>query len=147
MHIEIMVKKAGKKEKQIAGVKLELHSVPRTVSELIECIVKASYDDYMSKSQLSAVFEAGELSSIEYMTDDEIDEKSAGGKIDFGIPAGAAKQSLRLAVQLAKQAFCDGEVALFINDKRYECLSAPINLSGGETVTFVKLTMLTGRLW
>ena len=147
LHIEVKVKKAGRKENSIAGVNIQLPKAPVTVSELIECVVAEVYSNYMSKSQLSAGFEGGELSKAGYMTDEEIDRKSAGGKIDFGFPAMAEDQSRRQAVQLAKQAFCDGEVALFIDGKRYENLTDKISISGGETVTFVKLAMLTGRLW
>lgn len=51
------------------------------------------------------------------------------------------------AVDTALQAFEDGLVALFIDDKRFENLDEALNLTGSETLTFVKLTMLAGRMW
>ncbi len=57
------------------------------------------------------------------------------------------KLSERQAVEIAIQAFEDGVVAVFIDGTKYENLCDRLELKGEETVTFVKLTMLTGRLW
>ena len=51
------------------------------------------------------------------------------------------------AIKTAIEGFEDGLVALFIDDKRYESLDEELNLTGSETLTFVKLTMLAGRMW
>ncbi|MBQ9960463.1 MAG: hypothetical protein IJP00_01000 [Firmicutes bacterium] len=51
------------------------------------------------------------------------------------------------AIKNALQSFEDGLVALFIDDKRYEDIDEKLSLTGSETLTFVKLTMLAGRMW
>ena len=51
------------------------------------------------------------------------------------------------AVKNVLQAFEDGLVAVFIDGNRYESLDNTILLTGKETITFVKLVMLTGRMW
>ena len=57
------------------------------------------------------------------------------------------KVSEKKAIETALQAFEDGLVAVFVDGTRYENTADALELTGDETVTFVKLTMLTGRLW
>ena len=51
------------------------------------------------------------------------------------------------AIKTTIEAFEDGLIALFIDGIRYEDIKQELSLKGGETFTFVKLTMLAGRMW
>ena len=55
--------------------------------------------------------------------------------------------SEKQAVETTLQAFEDGLVAVFVDGKRYEELNEELHLIGNEVITFVKLTMLSGRMW
>lgn len=147
MLINIRIKKAGRKGGEIACKAIELGCVPQTVGELIEYISLCLYKQYVNKAEKAGDFEEGDLTHTTIMSEEEIEEKAAGGKVDFDFPKMMKNQSEIQVTDLAKQSFSDGETAVFIDGQRCERLSDKINLSGGETVTFVKLTMLTGRLW
>lgn len=53
----------------------------------------------------------------------------------------------KTAINTCLEAFEDGLIALFIDDNRYENLKDKIELTGNEVLTFIKLTMLAGRMW
>lgn len=147
MLINIRIKRAGRKGGEIACKAMELGCVPQTVGELIEYISLCLYRQYVNKAEKAGAFEEGDLTHTIIMSEEEIEEKAAGGKVDFDFPQMMKNRSESRVADLAKQSFCDGETAVFIDGQRYEKLSDKIRLTGGETVTFVKLTMLTGRLW
>ena len=100
-----------------------------------------------SLKEISEDFENEDLKKQVLYSQDKIDRQAAEGKIDFGIIKSYSKISENQALETALQAFEDGIVAVFIDGIRYEKLSDKLELTGEETVTFVKLIMLTGRLW
>ena len=51
------------------------------------------------------------------------------------------------AKENALQSFEDGLYRIFIGDNEIEGLNTAITLNEGDTLTFIKLTMLAGRMW
>jgi len=147
MELNVQIKQAGRRENKIGTAKLLLKQAPQTAGELIACAVKAAYTAHYEKVNGTEAFENGDLSQVIIYTQDELEQKAAGGKIDFGFLKNDKKTSEKKAVETALQAFEDGIVAVFVDGTRYENTADALRLTGNETVTFVKLTMLTGRLW
>ncbi len=147
MEIKVQVKQAGRRENKIVTAKLLLKQAPKTAGELIAGAVKAAYAVHYEKTNEIEAFENGDLSGVIIYTQDELEQKAAGGKIDFVFLKNNKKVSEKKAVETALQAFEDGLVAVFVDGTRYENTADALELTGNETVTFVKLTMLTGRLW
>ncbi len=147
MELNVQIKQAGKRKNKIITEKLLLKEVPRTIEELLVFTVKAKYWEYRKRKEISEDFENEDLKKQVLYSQDKIDQQAAEGKIDFGIIKSYSKISENQALETALQAFEDGIVAVFIDGIRYEKLSDKLELTGEETVTFVKLIMLTGRLW
>ena len=57
-----------------------------------------------------------------------------------------AKDRVR-ALDTAYLAFEDGLYCIFINDEQSEKLDDSLNLKDGDILTFIRLTMLAGRMW
>ena len=51
------------------------------------------------------------------------------------------------AVRNALQSFEDGIFRIFADGKELESLQEPVSLQEGSELTFVRLTMLAGRMW
>lgn len=77
----------------------------------------------------------------------EIEEQSFSGKISFGIRYGEKKIDLQQAVETAWQCFEDGIFRIFSGSDEWKTLNEPISLSEDSKLTFVRLTMLSGRIW
>lgn len=69
------------------------------------------------------------------------------GKIAFGINYGGKTADEKAALENALQSYEDGLYRIFIGENELGELSDSISLSENDSVTFIRLTMLTGRLW
>ena len=147
MEIKVQLKQAGKREHKIQTAKLILKQKPENIEELIRFTVSATYHTYQQKKKRTKQFEAGEIDQLIILSEEEIEDAAAGGKVGFDFLHGNAEVTEKEAIESAFQAFEDGLIAIFIDRERLENLSDKIDLTGSETLTFVKLTMLTGRLW
>ena len=55
--------------------------------------------------------------------------------------------NLEKALDTAYLAFEDGLYCIFVNDEQTEKLEDNLTLKDGDVLTFIKLTMLAGRMW
>ncbi len=127
MKINIQIKSASKKDVGIIKNEIEIEDNICSAGELIESIVK-----YMIKNNSSeeCMFESDNV----FRTLQSFFEVKK-------VP------SLSDAINIALNAFDDRLFAMFIDDVRYFNKNDKINLTGGETLTFIKLTMLTGCIF
>lgn len=139
MRLKVNVKHLGKRKKSIEELYVELDKNPETVGMLIEETVKACLMDYEDRQKFI------EINNI--FTNQEIDEKAGSGKISFGINYGTGSPRLDDAIDNAKQSFLDGLVVIFINDKQMLNLEEEIQIINETSVTFIRMTMLSGRMW
>ena len=147
MELKVQIKQAGKREQKIQTAKLILPKKPETVEELLRYTVTATYHTFQEKRKRTALFEAGRTIPSLILTEEEMEKGADSGKIDFGFLRNSNQVSEEDAVANALLAFEDGLIAVFIDKERKEDLSEKLDLTGNETITFVKLTMLAGRLW
>ena len=84
---------------------------------------------------------------LSYLTKGEIDDRAAAGKISFGVNYGEYKADLRKAQENALQCFADGIYRIFLDEKSLEDLDEIISIRDDSVFTFVRLTMLAGRMW
>ena len=139
LYITVSMKQLGKKRNKIDGEKFFLAEKPETVEELIRGSVRTCVEAYNGR------FLKGE--NAEPLSSEEIENMSEIGKIAFGINYGEKMAEEASAAENALQAYEDGLFRIFIGENEAGELSSGINISEGENVTFIKLTMLTGRLW
>ena len=84
---------------------------------------------------------------VPYLTDKKINDLSDAGKISFGVDYNGQKQDLEKAVENALQSYEDGIYRIFVNDAEVGEIDCEINLKENDELTFVRLTMLAGRMW
>lgn len=130
MRLRVELKQAAKKNCRIVTKELDIADSPATVRELIAATAAAVYADFLERKHADAPV----------MTEQE-------DRIRFGFFYNEREPAPAEAEATAVQAFCDGLVALFIDGVRWEDPDAPLHLTGAETLAFVKLTMLAGRMW
>ena len=78
------------------------------------------------------------------LTKAEIDDMRQVGKIGFGIPYGSNPADYQEALDTAYQGFEDGLYRVFVGEWEMESLDAPLDLHEDDTITIIRLVMLTG---
>lgn len=140
MTVKVNLKQIGQRKQKIAPVDFELKSPPKTVRELIIQTVTACVSSYNQRVR------AG-LDNTKPLSSEQISDMAEIGKIAFGINYGEKEQDLDKAKENALQAFEDGLYRIFLNDGELEGLDTETDIKEGDTLTFIKLTMLAGRMW
>ena len=138
MKININMKQIGSRKNVVATQPFELPDKPATVGELIVMTTGICVDEYNKKVNSNEIVP---------MTDDQINSMSAIGRFVFGINYSGKTQDKDAAVKNALQCYEDGLFRIFINDEEAGEADESINLSENDTLTFIRLTMLAGRMW
>ena len=139
MNIKVNVKQIGAKRDKISGEDFFIRGVPNTVGELITEAVRTCVEAYNSRVKKG--------DSAEPITDEDIRDMADVGKIAFGINYSRTEADEKTAAENALQAYEDGLFRIFIGEKEAGKLSDSISLSENDSVTFIKLTMLSGSMW
>ncbi len=139
MEIKVNLKSVGKRRQSVKTVGYELKSRPATVRELILFAVEAGVEAYNRRMESSEI--------LTHLTSGEIEDRAEAGKVSFGINYGEKKAELAKAQENAIQCFVDGIYRIFMDEEPLEDLDGEIQVTGDSVFTFVRLTMLAGRLW
>lgn len=139
MKIKINIKKISKRNNLIGSIIYDYPISPDTVDVLIEETVKLCVKEYEDRQENSEI--------IKVLTMDTIEDSSLSGKVSFGRNYGDKKPNLEKAVTNAKQSFEDGIVVIFVDGVQMKSLEDKISLCDDSEITFVKMTMLSGRIW
>jgi hypothetical protein len=139
MRLLVNVKHLGKRRNSVEAAIFELENKPETVGDFIEEMVKVCVQDYKSRQEKEEV--------LQIFSKENIEDKAVSGKIAFGCNYGNGVPSLCDAIDNAKQSFLDGIVVIFIDDIEQKALEDKLEFSQDSCATFVRMTMLSGRLW
>ena len=140
MQVQVNVKRIGKRRNAIETRPYEIGEV-RDVGELITAFVTAEVTRFNERAA------AGET-ALRYLTSEEIADAATVGKIGFGTDYSGKVQDLAAAIANAHQCFTDGIYRIFVNGAELEGpLDTPVTLHENDEITFVRLTMLAGRMW
>lgn len=139
MHIYVCLKHPGNLTKKVKKSPFYLDRAPVTLRELIECAVHSCIAAYRARGMKG--------SSPSPLSDQELVAMSEVGKFAFGMQYGTAEIDEKKAVETAIQGFEDGLVRIFRGTEELCNLDDAANVREGDVFTFVKLTMLSGRLW
>ena len=137
MKIIINVKGLSRK-KIIHQEEVELINKVSTTKDLITELVKINVEKFNKKID--------EKDILSIMTNENIAKAARIGKIGDEVH-GDKKANLEKALDTAYLAFEDGLYCIFINDEQTEKLDDSLNLKDGDILTFIRLTMLAGRMW
>lgn len=136
MTIYISAKQIGKRKPGVAAGRYDLPEVPATLRELIRMMVMDGAEAFNRRIQ--------QREPVQPVSAADIDSMSQVGKIAFGIPYGSRTADPEEAAETALKGFADGLVRIFVGDREIENLDAPLGLQDGDTVTIIRLVMLTG---
>ena len=139
MKLYVNAKQAGTRKNYISKEEIILDIKPTTVRELIEAIVTKNVEDFNNRLSKESL--------VNYLTDEEINNKLTVGKVSFGELHNSNKETLSKALEVAFLAYEDGIYRVFIDDKEAGLLEETVELKDGDILTFIRLTMLSGRLW
>jgi len=139
MEIMINMKRMGKRRNAITRVPFHLEHCPATVGELLEETVKTCVKEYRERQE--------NMDVIRFFSREEIADKAAAGKVAFGINYGERQPDLWQALESARQAFEDGIAVIFIDGQEQEHLTDNVAITPESDITFVKMTLLAGRMW
>ena len=137
MKIIVNVKGLSRK-KVIHQEELELKDKISTTKDLIIELVKINVEKFNKKID--------EKDILSIMTNENIAKAARIGKIGDEVH-GDKKANLEKALDTAYLSFEDGLYCIFINNKQSEKLDDSLNLKDGDIITFIRLTMLAGRMW
>ena len=130
MKAYIQVKQLGKRKCSIEKMPVDFPVAPASVQELIEAVVSWQVSEYNER-----------------LLQSEMEDKAAAGKVDFGANYNGKPAAEAEAIINALQSYEDGIFRIFLNDAELGELSSPIQLKEESTLTFIRLAMLSGRLW
>ena len=137
MKIIINVKGLSRK-KVIHQEEIEIVNEISTTKDLITELVKINVEKFNKKID--------DKNILSIMTNEYIAEAVRAGKIGDEVH-GDKKANLEKALDTAYLSFEDGLYCIFINNKQSEKLDDSLNLKDGDIITFIRLTMLAGRMW
>ncbi|MCI8864951.1 MAG: hypothetical protein HFG60_06640 [Lachnospiraceae bacterium] len=143
MKIKVNVKHMGKRKNSIEEKTCEIAGRPGTVRELVLAVVDSQVEEY--NQRLEASQKIPEILSC--LTKEEIEDKAQGGKVGFGQNYGEKKADRHKARDNAIQCFEDGIYRIFMDGKPLENLEDAVDITEENLFTFVRLTMLAGRMW
>lgn len=135
MTIYIHLKQIKKRSSQITACPYTLAQAPDTLRSLIVQLVTDGVQGYRRRR---------EQEDCAALSPEQIEDLAQIGKIGFSVPFGSGDVSLSNAIETAVQGFADGLYRVFIGDREAETLDAPLALAEGDTVTIIRLVMLTG---
>ena len=130
MRAYIQIKQLGKRKCSIEKIPIDFPVPPVNVQGLIEAIVSWQ-----------------ESEVLKYLTQEEVENKTASGKVGFAVNYNGKPAAEVEAITNALQSYEDGIFRIFMDDTEAGDLSSPIQLKEESTLTFIRLAMLSGRLW
>jgi hypothetical protein len=137
--VYVSVKQAGKRKEYIKSKELILKSIPHSLRELITEVVHLNVAEYNNKAVDPLI--------LHYLSPDVIDNQATTGKVGFGERRSHKQADVERAIETALLAFEDGIYRVFIGEDEVLSLNQPITLKEGALLTFIRLTMLAGRMW
>ena len=139
IHIYVALKHPGNVTKKVKEYPFLLTRTPRTLRELIEESVKSCIGAYKAR--------ANRANNPTPLTDEQFDGMQELGKFAFGIHNNENAVHEAKALKTAIEAVTDGLVRVFRGSDEITDLDTEIEICEGDVFTFVKLSMLTGRMW
>ena len=139
IQIYVALKHMGNVTKKVKEYPFVLGRTPHTFRELIEESVKSCISAYKAR--------ANNAKNPTPLTDEQFDGMREIGKFAFGVHYNENEIDEAKAIQTAIDAVTDGLVRVFKGNDEITDLDAEIEISKGDVFTFVRLTMLSGRMW
>lgn len=139
MYITVSLKSVSKRRSSVKTKEFYLETAPETVEELIKETVRTCVKDYNQRDEKKDI--------LSCLSGDAIEDMAATGKVAFGVHYADQNGNYEDALKNALQSYEDGIYRIFMDDIELGKLKDPVLIMEHSTLTFVRLTMLTGRMW
>ena len=139
MNVYIKLKSAGKRRPVLDKTPYVLPDEITSLRMLIEAVVRQEVDAYNSRGVENML--------APFLTESEISDQSSVGKVGFGRLYSDKKADPKKAVETAIQGFEDGLFRVVVGEQEAAELDGPLEINVNDTITFIRLTFLAGRLW
>jgi hypothetical protein len=149
----VQMKRIGQRKPVIEKQAIEIPKNVQTLRQLITEIVRDRVDAFNRKddkgnwTKYLTNNNSNNNNPNENNESDELELNAQAGKVGFDAKYNDTKQNPDKTIEAALTAFADGLFRVFCDDNELEHLDDTINLNNGNTLTFIKLTMLAGRVW
>ena len=139
IQIYVALKHMGNIAKKVKEYPFVLGKTPCTFRELVEESVKSCIDAYRTRSNNEK--------NLVPLTDEQFNGMCEIGKFAFGVHYNKNEIDEENAIQTALDAVTDGIVRVFKGNEEITDFDSRIEITEGDVFTFVRLTMLSGRMW
>jgi len=139
MNVFVNLKSFGKQKKGLEKIPYTLPDNITALRGLIDAVTRQEADAYNSHGTDNML--------VDFLTEVQIEDNAATGKVDFGRLYSENKADAEKASAVAIQGFEDGLFRVFVNKTEATELDTPLTIQDGDTLTFIRLTFLAGRLW
>jgi hypothetical protein len=133
------MKCVGKKRKGLEKVPYVLPDGISTLRELIDVITRQEVAAYNARGTDNML--------VNFLTDESIAAKATVGKVEFGRLYSENKADPDKSSQAAIQGFEDGLFRVLVGETEASELDGQVSIKDGDTLTFIRLAFLAGRLW
>lgn len=135
--ISLKLKKLGKRK--IKTITININEPIKKLEDLLSACVKnevKQYNELRTNTNL-----------ISFLSNSSINDQAESGKVGFGDLNNTQMANLDKSLKIVLQGFIDGLFVVFINNEEVKSLDQEINLDETSSVTFLRLSFLTGTFW
>ncbi|MDM5250498.1 hypothetical protein [Lysinibacillus sp. G4S2] len=129
----------GKKSRKLQKIPFTIEEPVHTLKDLLIQLVTQEVHHYNDK--------AVDTPLHIYITDQQLEDAAQHGKVHFGEKKNSAAQSVDQAISTVLLAFEDELFLVLQNEEQLNSLTTPLTIREDDVFTFIKLTMLAGRIW
>lgn len=138
MRLFYQQKVIGKKSRKLQKIPFSIEEPVTTLQELLVQLVTQQVQQYNDKKIDTPLHL--------YLTDQQIEDAAQHGKVHFGEKKNDTLQSVDQAISTMLLAFQDELFLVLHNEESLDSLTTPLTLQEDDVFTFIKLTMLAGRI-
>ncbi|OLS39248.1 hypothetical protein [Bacillus sp. MRMR6] len=139
MKVYVSVKQAGRRKAYLTKEELILTRIPTSLRELITEVITGNVAEYNKKAEEHVL--------LKYLSFDDIENEVQAGKVGFGERFNTQQADSAQAVDTTMTAFTDGLFRVFVGDQEISTLDGPLEVKEADVLTFIRFTMLAGRMW
>ncbi len=148
MKILFEQKKPGRTRQTVQPTAMEIEGDPKTVKELIEATVRVCVAAFNLKAMDAPERDNPDADTThKLLSPSDIADLAETGRVAFGIVYNGNTEDPDKAVANAVQCYEDGLYRMFLNGHLLGDINTKIELTEGDCLTVVRLTLLAGRLW
>ncbi|WP_445478562.1 hypothetical protein ACULLL_20650 [Lysinibacillus irui] len=139
MRLFYQQKVIGKKSRKLQKIPFSIEKPVTTLQDLLVQLVTQQVQQYNDKKVDTPLHL--------YLTDQQLEDAAQHGKVHFGEKKSDTLQSVDQAISTMLLAFQDELFLVLHNEESLDSLTTPLTLQEDDVFTFIKLTMLAGRIW